>query len=533
MKRFRPSFRITAIILTLLRFVLNRQVIPRRFRLLYRLSYLNPFSYRHLPERGEALRRTFEALGPIFIKLGQMLSMRSDIIAADVAQALTALQDNVTPFPSALAISTINSAFGKSVDTVFAEFDPTPLASASVAQVHTATLHSGESVVIKIVRPGIRRTIRRDLALMYRAARRIDRYTRVGKTVGFSALVAEFEHTIYNELDMQREGANASTLRRHFHDSKQLYVPRIYWDYTHPNILVMERIHAVPINQLTHERYPTVNFKQLAANGVEIFFTQVLRDRFFHADMHPGNLFVDISQPEHPRYIGVDFGIMGALSPTDQRYIGENLLAFFQRDYYRVAALHIESGWVPEHTRVDQLEAAVRAVAEPIFERPIGDISFAHLLLKLLEVAQTFSMKAQPQLMLLQKTLMGVEALGRKLYPELDLWATAKPFLENWLSAQKHPKQFIKELKVHWQPNLNALLTLPTKLDQFLSRPNSSPAPTSSRHGLSLWSLLSTTGFSLTAAQAYFAIHPATLPITALVSLAFAIIDLTQRRSRR
>jgi ubiquinone biosynthesis protein len=380
--------------------------------------------------RGERIRCTLEDLGPIFVKFGQILSTRRDLLPDDIADELARLQDKVPPFPGAEARRIIEKALGASTDTLFTEFDETPLASASIAQVHTATLPDGKRVIVKVLRPGIEKVIRRDLSLLHALARLAERYWPDGRRLRPREVVVDYEHTIIDELDLMREAANASQLRRNFSGSKQLYVPEVYWPHARRNVMVMERIHGTVISDIATLRDKGIDLKQLAERGVEIFFTQVFRHNFFHADMHPGNIFVEDSG----RYIAVDFGIMGTLSPDDQRYLAENFLAFFNRDYNRVAELHVESGWIPRTTRVDEFEAAIRSVCEPIFERPLKEISFGNLLLRLFQTARRFDMPIQPQLVLLQKTLLNIEGLGRQLYPDLDLWTTAKPFLERWMN---------------------------------------------------------------------------------------------------
>jgi ubiquinone biosynthesis protein len=413
------------------------------------IVYLNPWNWLRKEKltRGEALRKTLEELGPIFIKFGQALSTRPDILPLDIAQELCKLQDKVPPFASDKALAIIEAAFGRSAYEVFAKFDPIPLASASMAQVHAATLTSGEEVVVKILRPNMLKTIKNDLSIMYTIANLADRYWPVSKRLKPKEIVREFEHNLIDELDLQREAANAAQLRRNFNNSPMLYVPEIYWDYTHENVLVMERIHGIPIADIDSLRKHDINIKKLAERGVEIFFTQVFRDCFFHADMHPGNIFVSPLNPQDPQYICIDFGIIGTLNDSDKRYLAENLYAFFNRDYRRVAQLHVESGWVARSTRIEEFESAIRTVCEPIFEKPLKDISFAQVVIRLFQVARRFQMEVQPQLVLLQKTLLAIEGLGRQLYPELDLWATAKPFLEKWIKEQMGPKAFIKQIR--------------------------------------------------------------------------------------
>lgn len=413
------------------------------------LMYFNPWLWRrkkHLP-LGQALRQTLEELGPIFVKFGQALSTRPDVIPADIAAELCKLQDKVPPFPDEEALAMVEKAFGRPASEVFAFFDPTPLASASMAQVHAARLITGEDVVVKILRPNMHKRIAQDLSLLHTISQFSERYWPESRRFKPREIVQEFEHNLFDELDLQREAANAGQLRRNFQNSPLLYIPEIYWDYTHENILVMERIYAIPVADVVTLRRHGINLKKLAERGVEIFFTQVFRDCFFHADMHPGNIFVSSDHPDDPQYICIDFGIIGTLTDHDKRYLAENLYAFFTRDYRKVAQLHVESGWVARTTRVDEFESAIRTVCEPIFEKPLKDISFAHVILKLFQVARRFQMQVQPQLILLQKTLLAIEGLGRQLYPDLDLWITAKPFLEKWLKEQMGPKEFLRQLR--------------------------------------------------------------------------------------
>jgi ubiquinone biosynthesis protein len=409
--------------------------------------------------RGERIRRTLEDLGPIFVKFGQILSTRRDLLPDDLAEELARLQDRVPPFPGREAVAIIEKAYGQPLSAVFAEFDEVPLASASIAQVHTATLLDGTKVVVKVVRPNIEPVIRRDLGLLYIIADKLQRYWSEGRRLRPLAVVAEFEKTLLDELDLMREAASATQIRRNFSGSEQLYVPEVYWPHCRKRVMVMERIHGIPIANLEAVRAAGVDMKLLAERGVEIFFTQVFRHNFFHADMHPGNIFVEPGG----RYIAVDFGIVGSLSGEDQRYLAENLLAFFKRDYNRVAVLHVESGWVPRTTRVDEFEAAIRTVCEPIFERPFAEISFGHLLLRLFQTARRFNMEVQPQLVLLQKTLLNIEGLGRQIDPQLNLWSTAKPFLERWMSEQLGGRAFVNRLKAQvpqWGEKLPELPSL-------------------------------------------------------------------------
>lgn len=399
--------------------------------------------------RGDRLRLALEELGPVFVKFGQILSTRRDLLPDDMAESLKTLQDRVPPFPSDVARNIIETSLGAPVEELFKKFGTDPLASASVAQVHAATLMNGQDVVVKVLRPGIEKVIRQDLSLMYLMANLLEKYWTEGKRLHPVEVVADYDSTIHDELDLQREAANASQLRRNFDNSSLIYIPFIDWDYTRKTVMVMERIHGIPIADVPALKAAGVDLKVLAEKGVEIFFTQVFRDSFFHADMHPGNIFVDVSNPADPKYIAIDFGIVGTLAPDDQSYLARNLLAFFRRDYRQVAQLHIQSGWVPPETRVNEFEAAIRTVCEPIFEKPLKDISFGHFLLRLFQTARRFDMEVQPQLVLLQKTLLNVEGLGRQLYPELDLWSTAQPFLEKWMRKRIGPSGLIKSLQTH------------------------------------------------------------------------------------
>jgi ubiquinone biosynthesis protein len=416
--------------------------------------------------RGVRIRRTLEDLGPIYVKFGQILSTRRDLLPDDIAEELIKLQDRVPPFPGHLAKEIIEKAHGQRIDELFRAFNETPLASASVAQVHVATLHDGREVVVKVIRPDIEPVIRRDIGLLYVFARGLQRYWSEGKRLRPVAVVREFEKTIIDELDLMREAASATQIRRQFIDSEMLYVPDVYWEYCHKKVMVMERISGIPVGDIDAIKAAGIDMKMLGERGVEIFFTQVFHHNFFHADMHPGNIFVS---PEG-QYIAVDFGIVGSLSTEDQRYLAENLLAFFKRDYYRVAQLHVESGWVPGDTRVDEFESAIRTVCEPIFERPLSEISFGHLLVRLFQTARRFNMEVQPQLVLLEKTLLNIEGLGRQLYPQLDLWETAKPFLERWMNEQVGPRAFVKRLRENAPRMLETLPDLPLQISEVLEK---------------------------------------------------------------
>ena len=449
------------------------------FRPISFLRFLSPWHWLRMlrkddqRSRGERIRQTLEELGPIFVKFGQALSTRRDLLPDDIAQELNKLQDRVPPFPGKQAAAIIEAAYGKPLASVFSYFDETPLASASIAQVHAARLDDGQEVIVKVVRPTIEKTIRRDLNLMYFIAELAERYWRECRRLRPRAVVTEYEKTILDELDLVREAANASQLKRNFNDSTALYIPAIHWPQTRRNVLVMERINGIPIGSTEALKAAGVDLKKLSERGVEIFFTQVFRDSFFHADMHPGNIFVDASDPQNPKYIAVDFGIIGTLSPTDQHYLAENFLAFFRRDYRHVAELHIESGWVPADTRVDEFESAIRTVSEPIFDRPLREISFGAFLLTLFQTARRFNMEVQPQLVLLQKTLLNIEGLGRQLDPDLDLWKTAKPFLENWMRERIGPKAFFNKLKLNLPTLLERLPDMPLLAQDLLHKAQS------------------------------------------------------------
>lgn len=424
---------------------------------------------------GERLRLALQSLGPVWVKFGQMLSTRRDLFAPEIADELAKLQDQVAPFPGDAAQQLIEQALQISdISEVFADFDITPLASASIAQVHTAKLRQTDDsfadVVIKVIRPGIRQLIDADLQLMSDIAGFVARFVPEARRLRPREVVAEYRKTIIDELDLQREAANAMQLRRNFTDSDSLYIPLVYADYSRPNVMVMERIYGIPVSDITALNAQNTNLELLAKRGVEVFFTQVFRDSFFHADMHPGNIFVSFEHPENPKYIGIDCGIVGTLNSADKRYLAENFVAFFNRDYRKVAQLHVDSGWVPYETSVEEFESAIRTVCEPIFEKPLAEISFGQVLLNLFNTARRFNMQVQPQLVLLQKTLLYIEGLGRQLYPQLDLWKTAKPFLEQWLKQQMGPAAMFQQFKANLPFLAEKLPEMPSLLHSYLQQ---------------------------------------------------------------
>ena len=437
-------FRLAKIVSVSLRFGLDRMVLDADSS--GRLAHIwhKVFFWRTYTEsRGARLRQALESLGPIFVKFGQMLSTRRDLLPPDLADELAMLQDRVPPFPTEQALEVLEGFYGKPIDTVFDNFERTPVASASVAQVHFARLPDGTDVAVKVLRPGIERVIEHDLALLEVAAVLLEKVWPEGRRLKPREVVAEFSKYLHDELDLMREAANCSQLRRNFKDSSLLIVPEVYWDWCGRKVMVIERMRGVPISQTPALLAQGTDLKALSRAGVEIFFTQVFRDGFFHADMHPGNIFVH----SDGRYIALDFGIMGTLNEVDKNYLATNFLAFFQRDYRRVALAHIEAGWVPAKTRVDEFEAAIRTVCEPIFDKPLKDISFGKTLLRLFQTARRFEMEVQPQLVLLQKTLLNIEGLGRQLDPELDLWKTAKPFLERWMDERMGVRALVRGVK--------------------------------------------------------------------------------------
>lgn len=438
--------------------------------------------------RGARLRLALQDLGPIFIKFGQLLSTRRDLLPEDVADELMMLQDRVPPFDSAKAVALIESQLGAKISEVFSRFDVAPLASASVAQVHAARLKTGEEVVVKVVRPGLKPIIGSDLAWLFILAKIAERVSADARLLHPVDVVADYEKTIYDELDLLREAANSSQLRRNFEGSTMLYVPQVYWDWCRPKVLVMERIYGVQVTDLATLADQRTDMKKLAERGVELFFTQVFRDSFFHADMHPGNIFVSTVTPWDPQYIAIDCGIVGSLTPEDQDYLARNLFAFFKRDYRRVAQLHIDSGWVPAETKLNEFEAAIRTVCEPIFEKPLKDISFGQVLMRLFQTARRFNMEVQPQLVLLQKTLLNIEGLGRQLYPELDLWATAQPFLERWMRERVSPKTLLGNLQSQVE-QIPHLASMTRDLLERLSQPHRRDPPPPYRRNGDHWAL--------------------------------------------
>jgi ubiquinone biosynthesis protein len=437
----------------------------RPYRLLLRLAPWRLFARRGLP-RSVRLREALEELGPVFVKFGQMLSTRPDLLPEDIAEELARLQDSVPPFSGDESVRLIEQALGGKLDSFFSEFSREPIASASVAQVHIARLHDGTEVAVKVLRPGIESIIERDLELLYMLARLAVRYVPDTRRFRPVEVVDEYNKTIHDELDLRVESANASRLRANFEGSNLLYVPKVYWDLTRRTVMVLERIHGIPVGNVEGLKAAGVDMRRLAHNGVEIFFTQAFRDGFFHADMHPGNIFVS---PEG-QYRAVDFGIMGTLGEKDKRYLAENFLAFFNRDYHAVADAHLRAGWVPAGTRIEEFEAAIRTVCEPVFARPIKDISFGRFLLHLFQTARRFNMEVQPQLVLLQKTLFNIEGLGRRLYPDLDLWDTAKPYLERWMSEHMGPRAFIRTLRNEFPKWWAMLPEIPALVHEGLRR---------------------------------------------------------------
>jgi ubiquinone biosynthesis protein len=463
--------RLVFILFTVLRFGLDELALSgfrqRWVRLLVRLMTVGR---RLALPRGVRLRLALEALGPIFVKFGQVLSTRRDLLPADIADELAKLQDRVPPFPAAQAKAMVEAAFARPLEAIFSRFEAEPVASASIAQVHFATLKDGREVAVKVLRPGMLAVIDDDLSLMRTLARWIDRFSADARRLKPREVVAEFDVYLHDELDLVREAANAAQLRRNMEGLNLVMLPEMYWDLCTPGVIVMERMYGVPISQTQRLAEAGVDIKKLARDGVTIFFTQVFRDGFFHADMHPGNIQVSIAPPTFGRYIALDFGIVGTLTDVDKDYLAQNFVAFFRRDYKRVAELHVESGWVPPATRVDELEGAIRTVCEPHFDRPLKDISLGQVLLRLFQASRRFNVEIQPQLVLLQKTLLNVEGLGRQLDPDLDLWHTAKPFLERWMVDQIGWRGFVERLKNEAPRYVQLLPELPRLLQQYLQR---------------------------------------------------------------
>ena len=420
--------------------------------------------------RGERLREALESLGPIFVKLGQVMSTRRDLLPHDIADELAKLQDRVPPFESALAVAIIEKSFGKPLAQIFASFDQTPIASASIAQVHFAVLPNGREVAVKVLRPNMLEAIEKDLALMHMMAGWVERSSADGKRLKPREVIGEFDKYLHDELDLLREAASAAQLRRNMAGLDVVMIPEMMWDYCMTDVMVMERMKGVPISQTQRLRDAGVDMKKLAQDGVTIFFTQVFRDGFFHGDMHPGNIQVSLEPATFGRYISLDFGIVGTLTEVDKEYLAQNFSAFFRRDYKRVAELHIESGWVPKTTRVDELESAIRACCEPYFDRPLKEISLGLVLMRLFQTSRRFHVEIQPQLVLLQKTLLNIEGLGRELDPDLDLWSTAKPFLEKWMLEQIGPEKLLAQLKAEAPSYAKLLPLLPRLLSEYLKR---------------------------------------------------------------
>ncbi|AHG78895.1 ubiquinone biosynthesis protein UbiB [Mannheimia varigena USDA-ARS-USMARC-1388] len=453
--QFKNIRRFYQIIHTFLRYGIDEAIpnlpITRKMKLGRRALFWVKNQHSEKPY-GVRLRLALQELGPVWIKLGQMLATRRDLFVPELADQLALLQDNVEPFDGKIARQIMEQALGGPLETWFDDFNETALASASIAQVHTAKFNqnqplAGKYVVLKVIRPGIEPVIKADLELMYKIAKLIPKLSNDGKRLRAVEVVREYEKTILDELDLRKEMHNAVRLRTNFENSEMLYVPEMYQDFCHKNLIVMERIYGIPVSNIAELEANGTDMKLLAERGVQVFFTQVFRDSFFHADMHAGNIFVNREHPENPQYIGIDCGIVGTLNHNDKRYLAESFVAFFNRDYRRVALMHVESGWTPADTDIDKFEQAFREVCEPIFAKPLSEISFGQVLLNLFNVARDFNMEVQPQLVLLQKTLLYIEGLGRQVYPQLDLWQTAKPFLQNWLNEQVGMKAMVRDIK--------------------------------------------------------------------------------------
>jgi ubiquinone biosynthesis protein len=465
-----PLIRLMVIIITFIRYRLDNLINPDDLSWKKKLLLAILLPWRHFVvnkfSRGVRIRRFMEDLGPVFVKFGQILSTRKDLLPDDISSELAKLQDKVPPFVSAdavqIIVNNLSTGAAKSASTtileIFSEFEIQPLASASVAQVHAAKLHTGEDVVVKVIRPNIKKIILQDINVMLFCAKIFTFLFPETKKLHLTKVVTDYQQTILDELNLLREAANAAQLKHNFRASPILYIPQIYWEYCTESVLVMERIYGVPVTDITTLQANNVNMQKVAERGVEIFFTQVFRDSFFHADMHPGNIWLDISNPEDPKYLGLDFGIVGSLEPEDKYYLASNLLAFFKRDYRKVAELHIQSGWVPLTTSVSDLETAIRTVCEPIFGKPLSEISFGLLLVRLFQVARRFNMEVQPQLILLEKTLLNIEGLGRQLCPDLNLWDTALPYLEEWIQQKLSLSVLRKQLR---QQGANLILSAP------------------------------------------------------------------------
>ncbi len=441
--------RVGKILVTVARYRLDRNI--DRFASHHWWYRLSPLRLLPAPGKPDAvrLREAIEKLGPVFIKFGQILSTRRDLLAPDYADELAKLQDQVPPFPGEVAVALIEASLGDSIGSLFDTFDTEPIASASLAQVHAATMANGDEVAVKVIRPDIARVIEKDLALIRTMAGLLERISRDARRLKLKAVVADYERTIFDELNLQKEAANTATLRRNFQGSELLYAPKVYWERCSESVLVLERVRAVPISDIDALRTAGTDMKKLAERGVETFFTQLFKHNFFHADMHPGNIFIDVTDPADPSYIAVDCAIIGTLSEDDQSYLARNVLAFLNRDYGRIARLHVESGWIPPGTDPREFEDVIRQLLEPVFQRPLKEISFGHFLIALFQTARRFNMEVQPQLVLLQKTLLNIEGLGRQLYPDLDLWNTAKPFMESWMRERYGPVALLANLVEH------------------------------------------------------------------------------------